>query len=448
MVLTMMRALYISAISVALLAAAARGADPTTASSAAAPSGNLRIVITAVQGPAEALATPDGQWEKAKEKLELPEGCQIRTGPKGTVQFTVGTDTIYRVDRLSLVEVTRARLRPDGTINMDLGMTYGRVSKDLDAPVRPHDDTIVTPGSTLAVRGTRVSVYDQPPYTPEAVSLTGRAVFVNVKRQTTVFGDKGQGTAKVSSDLPDAASNALANRIIDPSIANARTAAENQLLAQIIARGGVVTFDNTLKLPVVTGGTVPNDAELSSVVPGNLVFVARWNTDTNVDLGMLGPTIVGGGGEYVFPVLGLNRTPLGGHILFDHRGGPNGGYEVITYPDNGFPAPGHYTITATNQGTLDTTVIFNAFIIDPRTNQRVPQLFGRAFSIGQPQPEMDLPGGNTRGVIAEVTRNPPNGTYFNRFGASPLAAPSSSAPIAPASAVARPSIAGPARPGR
>src|ERR1700683_1194212 len=119
----------------------------------------------------------------------------------------------------------RATLRPDGTIATDVGMEYGRVSKDVDVPQRPHEDTIVTPASTLAVRGTRVSLYDQPPFEPEAISLTGQAVFSGLGQQVraAAFGAKGEGTAGVTSSNPSAASNALNGRIVDPSDSGART---------------------------------------------------------------------------------------------------------------------------------------------------------------------------------------------------------------------------------
>ena len=51
-----------------------------------------------------------------------------------------------------------------------------------------YDSTIRSPNAALAVRGTLVSLYDQPPFAPEAVSLTGRAVFRNTRRQLVAFG--------------------------------------------------------------------------------------------------------------------------------------------------------------------------------------------------------------------------------------------------------------------
>lgn len=191
---------------------------------------DLRIVVTAVQGQAEDKPSPDRAWQMCFPGQVLAEGCQFRTGPQGTVQFTVGSDQVFRVDRLSLVQVLRANL-VNGQIKTDVGMTYGRVSKDVDAPIRPHDDTIISPTSTLAVRGTRVSLYDQPPYEPEAVSLTGAAVFDSLRGQLVQFGAKNAGTAKVSGDANSAAQYQLQQTVVDPSGEfSGQTAVEQQSL--------------------------------------------------------------------------------------------------------------------------------------------------------------------------------------------------------------------------
>jgi len=177
----------------------------------------LRIHVTAVQGGAQFRPDPAAKWKAVNVGMDASEGVEFRTGPRGAVQFTVGTDQIFRVDRLSVVKVLRANLLPDGTIHTDVGMTYGRVSKDVDLPQHSHIDTIISPSSTLAVRGTHVSMYDQPPYAPEAWSLTGAAVYRNTNGQQFSFGSKGGGTNKVSGDTIGAALFQLNNIQINPS---------------------------------------------------------------------------------------------------------------------------------------------------------------------------------------------------------------------------------------
>jgi hypothetical protein len=67
-----------------------------------------------------------------------------------------------------------------------------------------HDCKIRSPNTALAVRGTQVSLYDQPPFTPEAVSLSGRALFRNVRRELVPFGGYS-GTTRVRGPQSSAA---------------------------------------------------------------------------------------------------------------------------------------------------------------------------------------------------------------------------------------------------
>jgi hypothetical protein len=411
----LMSAVAAIALGAVRVAAAQTATSPATQTAPA----SLRIVVTGVLGQAEVKPTPDGKWRLVKPKEEFSEGCQFRTGPQGVVQFTVGSDQVFRVDRLSLIRVIRANLGADGKIKTDVGLNYGRISKDLDTPIQPHEDTIISPSSTLAVRGTRVSLYDQPPYTPEAVSLTGLAAFQTPKGLVVGFGAKGQGTAVVTGDQPDAAINALTNRIIDPSIANARTAAEQRLLADLTTQGAVVTFDNMLQIPVVYGAPVPTNAQLPGVATGDLVFVVRWNTNTNVDTQLVGP----GTGEFLFPVEGFNTSKSGGNLPFDNRGGPHGGFEVVVYPNNTFPT-GEYVLGAVNQGPAATVVRFNAFEVgtDGKTTaQEFDQFIGNPeFGSQGTLVRKQLAAGKSTSVSAEVTMAP-NQVYNLFGGASPFA---------------------------
>ena len=421
--------------SLAILAAATASADlaygqATSApadSSAAVTPGPLKITVSAVQGGGQYREPGQTKWQAVAAGAVLNEGVELRTGPKGAIQFTVGTDQVYRVDRLTVVKVLRASLVPDGTIKTDVGMQYGRVSKDVDSPVRPHDDTIVTPSSTLAVRGTRVSLYDQPPYEPEAVSLTGAALF-GIGKQVTAFGAKGQGTASVNSSHPDAADYNLNKYIVDPSIASARTPAENKLLADLRTNGAVVDVSNPLTLPMVANSPPPPTSALAGLVPGNLVFYIRWDTDTHVQMKLIAAAGPGHIGEFVFPVLGLNVSPSGGKILFDNLGGPSGGWEVITYQTTAFPN-GLYGLGAVNQGPLPTTVTFDAFITNPKTGVLETQDF-TDFNARVPTADKEIVKtasvGGTAGAVAEVDQQSPNkfsGVPAGSGGTNPFSPP-------------------------
>lgn len=286
------------AASLVLAIATASIAQTTTTTTSAPSGGALAIVVTAVQGAAQYRASGETKWSIVKEGQQLTEGTELRTGTKGAVQFKVLPDQVYRVDRLTAVRILRANLE-NGVIKTDVGMTYGHVSKDLDAPSRPHDDKIVSPSSTLAIRGTRVSLFDQPPYPAEAVSLTGTAVFQTFKRQAVAFGSKGGGTAAVTSDVPSAANNSLYKTVVDPATAfSGRTQEEQFQLLSLTAYGGK-GFSN-LGVFSLLGRSEAGNLQQSVIgtppVGEQLLFQMIWNGSPFSDVNL---TVVSPRGEIV-----------------------------------------------------------------------------------------------------------------------------------------------------
>jgi len=276
--------LFLAAQTLPLADAQATGPALTTAPSHE--TGPLRIHVTAVQGGAQWRADSTSKWQSLATGLDLTEGVEFRTGPKGSIQFTVGTDQVFRVDRLTAVKVLRASLLPDGTIKTDVGMTYGRVSKDVDAASRPHSDTIVTPSSTLAVRGTRVSLYDQPPFAPEAVSLTGSAVYTNVHGLLVSLGAKGAGTAKVGGDTASAAQYQLQNVPVDPQGGfSGRSPGEQALLASLAGLSGTdLGVFQSIEAQIAGGNFIKGFNGVGATeIPGALQFPMFWATAPSVN---------------------------------------------------------------------------------------------------------------------------------------------------------------------
>src|SRR3954464_9360237 len=142
----------------------------------------LTATITAVEGIVQVRAGEDAAWQKATVGMKIGEGAEFRTGPRSAVRFEIPPDQIITLDRLGTVKLIEAVQKNQG-VKTDLGMKYGRVRYDVEAAGLSHDSTIHSPGSALAVRGTRVTLYDQPPFAPEAISLRGRAAFRNNRRQ-------------------------------------------------------------------------------------------------------------------------------------------------------------------------------------------------------------------------------------------------------------------------
>lgn len=336
----------------ALCISVSAAAQSTTQS--AVECGPLLIHITAVLGGAQYRLGPNDKWQRVTEGLDLQEGVELRTGPRGTIQFTIGTDQICRVDRLSVVKVLRADLLPDGTIKTDVGLNYGRISKDVDEPKRTHDDTIVSPAATMAVRGTHVSLYDQPPYDPEAVSLTGAALFRTWTGFPVHLGAKGEGTAAVTGDAPGAAQNQIQTSDIAPKGFFCGTTPPEQTV-ETSQPGGPAGDYGSASAFYGEKTILAQIAESSRFVLGTLDFTLNWSSSTPqtvVDLAVTSPLR-----ETVSPA--QTTAPSGGAYLGSDAAssvadlqGNYDGLEAISWnsmKNNNFPT-GTYTITETFRG--------------------------------------------------------------------------------------------------
>lgn len=295
-------------------------AAPAGGEAAAGVKKKLRVFVTAVQGDqAEFRRTADGAWEKARVGLVLDEGAELRTGDKSSIRFNIPPGQTFTLDRLGTVKVAEAS-QSGNVVKTQVAMEAGRVRMDVNetgagskAQIEKvdfdaarmaeagvvHDTTIRSPNSALAVRGTKVSLFDQAPYAPRAVSLTGRAEFLNTRRQIVSFGGAGRRT-EVEGKQTGAAENAAL--IATPQVPTAVAATEFDAaqLNRVLSTGGFIRGD------VVVGNAsvdVNNDFKSTSLgfvmsfgAPGsnafqdlNLAVISPLSNATTPDFVANGP---------------------------------------------------------------------------------------------------------------------------------------------------------------
>jgi hypothetical protein len=293
--------------------------------------------VVDVSGLVQVRASEQAAWQAAKVGMVVDEGAEFRTGPRSSVRCTIPPDQSFTLDRLGTVKVLTA-LQHGSKLKTEMVMKYGRTKYSVEAAGLEHEGSISSPTGTLAVRGTVVSLYDQPPYTPEAVSYTGRAAFRDAHRRIAV-GGKGAGQQTLAVDKNSVAETALANTVTDPKYAGARTEAEAVYIANEVSPGGVTSFDPLANILVVRDSTpIQSTSQLSTVLPGQLDIVARWfgnanvNLEVFVDLQNPNAALNNPNGfqanEFLYPGYGLNVSKSGGEIPYDDRGGPKGGTEL------------------------------------------------------------------------------------------------------------------------
>jgi hypothetical protein len=297
----------------------------------------LQVTVADVSGLVQVRASEQAAWQAAKVGMVVDEGAEFRTGPRSSVRCTIPPDQSFTLDRLGTVKVLTA-LQQGTKLKTEMVMKYGRTKYSVEAAGLEHEGSISSPTGTLAVRGTVVSMYDQPPYVPEAVSYTGRAAFRDSHRRISV-GGKGAGKQTLVTDKNSAAETALANSVTDPRYAGARTQAEAEYIANEVSPGGVTSFDPLANILVVRDSTpIQSTSQLATVLPGQLDIVARWfgnanvNLEVFVDLQNPNAALNNPNGfqanEFLYPGYGLNVSKSGGQIPYDDRGGPKGGTEL------------------------------------------------------------------------------------------------------------------------
>jgi hypothetical protein len=280
----------------------------------------LRVFVTAVQGDqAEVKRTADGAWEKARAGMVLNEQAELRTGDKSSIRFNIPPGQTFTLDRLGACKVAECAF--DGTkVKTTVGLEQGRVRMDvnetapgskaqiekIDADAAHiaeagvvHDTQIRSPNSALAVRGTRVSLLDQPPYAPSATSLTGRAEFLNEKRQLVAFGAVG-ARSQVQGSNATAADAIAARTVSQIPAASAASSFDSDQLNRVLATGGFLRgdvvvgnagvdinsdFKNTGLAFVLQFGN-PGDTKYQDL---NLAVISPLSTATHLDYVANGP---------------------------------------------------------------------------------------------------------------------------------------------------------------
>ena len=279
--------------------------------------------ITHVDGRVQVRLNPNAPWQIAQVGMNLDEGSGFRTGLRGRVKFVIQPGQEVTLDRLTRVTIAQAK-RNRGKSKTEMVMPYGRTRFVVEkAGGVEHDTKIATPSTTLAVRGTDVMVFDQPPFIPKAVSFEGQARFRDLRRQVIAFG--GRGTVTVQADKDDPASTAAADTRNGRSIGAARTAIEEELVELLPALEGL----EFLPRPHLVFDFEPQ------IIQGSLSFDLTWSGMADVDLFVFSPA-----GEAVslapspFKIVlpnGAEQVASGGVFLGDDNAVGGSGTERITW---------------------------------------------------------------------------------------------------------------------
>jgi hypothetical protein len=379
-------------------------APPATARATSIPSIptiSIRATIKRITGTVQIRHSENEQWQPAREGMEVDVGVEFRTGLRSSVVFFMPPDQQITLD--SFTNMTILRAFNDGRrVTTDLGMKYGRTKYGVEEAGVEHEATIRSPGSTLAVRGTRnMSLSDHAGFAPVATA-SQPVRFKNTAGLVVAFGQPGVQTT-MAGDQSSPATGALTAATVDPAGQFVgRTAGENQIISYISRVDPNFNLNQFPVLKILTNPDMPDTSGGGTLpISGQLRFLLVWNgtPKSNVDLSVTSPDRR--------TVSVLNPTsPNSGHHLGDGIANADGfGQETLIYER--MYLAGTYTIKT----DMKTSGAVNAqvFVVrDPLTTGKLIGQFSFKLTTARP--------GTTRTITTSAS-TPSSGTLSARRSA-------------------------------
>lgn len=231
----MRRRLILKTLLCLTLAAPAAVVHADESAPSASPGSSLQAIVMDVQGKARWRPSADGEWRDAKVNDIVDPGTEIRTGLKGRLTLRVGKNATVLVD--SGTEFHIPHIVQDGeTLRTLATVKSGRVDFKVDKVGFSNDFKVVTPATTLSVRGTGFSLAAGP---LQGVEVSGvRTNMINaievkyVASNATYF---MSGAAQTSSERQDPVQSAWVSTVGPPPVVG--TLADKAQLSQQVSHG-------------------------------------------------------------------------------------------------------------------------------------------------------------------------------------------------------------------
>src|SRR5258706_7166602 len=84
--------------------------------------------------------------------MNVTEGAEFRTGPRSAVRVLIPPDQTITFDGLGVVKLMQT-IQQGNVVKTKVGMPYGRTRYDIEQAGIEHQSQLVSPSSTLAIRG-------------------------------------------------------------------------------------------------------------------------------------------------------------------------------------------------------------------------------------------------------------------------------------------------------
>ena len=215
---------------------------------------SLQAIVMDVQGKARWRPSADAEWRDAKVNDIVDPGTEIRTGLKGRLTLRVGKNATVLVD--SGTEFHIPDIVQDGeTLRTLATVKSGRVDFKVDKVGFSNDFKVVTPATTLSVRGTGFSLATGPLQGVEVSGVrTNMINAIEVKYAASNATYFMSGAAQTSSERQDPVQSAWVSTVGPPPVVG--TLADKGQLSQQVSQGQSGNAPtNTQSAQQVTGAT-------------------------------------------------------------------------------------------------------------------------------------------------------------------------------------------------
>jgi hypothetical protein len=151
-------------------------AQDAGAVAASAPSGDasLRAVFIDVSGKVQWRAGEKDQWRDAKVDDVVDAGVEVRTGTRSHAALRLKNATVL-VDAGTRFQIP-TMVKDGETLRTTAAVTHGRADFKVDKVGLSNDFKVVTPSTTLAVRGTEFAISTGPLKQVEVVGARRNAI--------------------------------------------------------------------------------------------------------------------------------------------------------------------------------------------------------------------------------------------------------------------------------
>ncbi len=181
----------------------------------------LEALVISVSGRGGRWRAPDAtEWKRVEINDVMPVGSQIDTGLRGEVALRVGKNATLLIDSATSVRLATIE-QSEGKLVTHALLSKGAADFKVDHVGLENDFVVVTPSSTLAVKGTQLRVVYGPMRGTQVEGARANRVnaievgYFDVRRQI-----KMSGRAQSSNSRPSPALAALARTVAPPPAAS------------------------------------------------------------------------------------------------------------------------------------------------------------------------------------------------------------------------------------